>query len=328
MVNIPPCSLLYKRREFRFCAKPAAGLLRCATMADEQSESTSPRSSAPISSADALTLLSWYHAMGVDEAIDDIPQDCFVIPQKPPRATPHQVPRIPSNQSPPPRTSGDAAPTPVPLTAPMEAAAALAAGARNLSELSEVLNGFDDCPLKHTAKNLVFGDGNPEAKVMFIGEAPGADEDRIGKPFVGVSGQLLDRMLDSIGLDRQSVYITNMINWRPPGNRKPTTAETLMCLPFIHRHIALIAPEVLVLVGGTSAGTLLARKEGIGKLRGRWLTYSPPEPLPNGPGPIDALAIFHPAYLLRQPSLKREAWRDLLTLRERLDRSGVSVKER
>lgn len=161
--------------------------------------------------------------------------------------------------------------------------------------------------------NLVFGDGNPDAGLMLVGEAPGADEDREGVPFVGVSGQLLDKMLAAIGRDRSSAYITNILPWRPPGNRKPDQAEVAMCLPFIRRHIEIVAPAVLVLVGGVAASTLLERREGITRLRGRWLTYS------SGGGEIPALAIFHPAYLLRQPALKQLAWQDLLTLKDRLD---------
>jgi DNA polymerase len=190
------------------------------------------------------------------------------------------------------------------------------------------MEGFDLCPLKKTAANTVFGAGNPEAKVMLIGEAPGADEDRQGQPFVGVSGQLLDRMLASIGLDRSSVYITNMLAWRPPGNRKPTLEETTMCLPFIRRHIELVAPKVLVFVGGTSATTLLERRDGITRLRGRWFDYPPNNSGDGGDNDggdgneelaaIAAMPIFHPAYLLRNPGLKRQAWIDLLAIKARL----------
>jgi uracil-DNA glycosylase len=176
--------------------------------------------------------------------------------------------------------------------------------------------GFEGCALKHTASNLVFSDGNPEADVMFVGEAPGADEDRQGKPFVGVSGQLLDRMLGAIGMDRESVYISNILPWRPPGNRKPSPAEIMSCLPFIARHIELIKPKVLILVGGTSASSLLDTKEGITRLRGRWVSYK------VGTGEniqeIPTMPIFHPAYLLRQPALKREAWKDIRAIRDRL----------
>ena len=176
---------------------------------------------------------------------------------------------------------------------------------------------FEGCSLKHTAMNLVFGDGNPEASIMFIGEAPGADEDRQGRPFVGVSGQLLDKMIAAVGLDRTSVYITNILPWRPPGNRKPTTNEVTICLPFIRRHIELVAPRVLVLVGGTAASALLGRTEGITKLRGKWLNYRPEEE--DDAREIPCMPLYHPAYLLRQPALKREAWRDILAIQERLN---------
>lgn len=190
----------------------------------------------------------------------------------------------------------------------------LARAARSLDELREALMAFDGCPLKDTATNLVFADGNPESRVMIVGEAPGADEDRAGKPFVGVSGQLLDRMLAQIGLDRTSVYITNIIFWRPPGNRQPTTAEVAACLPFVERHIELANPDVLLLTGGASAKTLLARNEGITRLRGRWFLYEST----GMSRPIPALPTFHPAFLLRDPAQKRGAWRDLLALSEKL----------
>jgi uracil-DNA glycosylase len=158
----------------------------------------------------------------------------------------------------------------------------------------------------------VFADGNPTAKVMLVGEAPGAEEDRAGRPFVGASGQLLDRMMAAIGLDRTSFYITNVCFWRPPGNRKPTDLELAAQKPFVERHIELVAPEVLVLVGAAAAQGLLGTTEGITRLRGRWFQYRLAE---NGPT-IPAMPIFHPAYLLRQPAQKRETWRDLLKLQE------------
>jgi DNA polymerase len=193
-----------------------------------------------------------------------------------------------------------------------------AKAAVDLSALREALQQFDGCALKKTATNLVFADGNPTADVMLVGEAPGADEDRQGKPFVGVSGQLLDRMMAAIGLDRSTFYITNVCFWRPPGNRKPTEAELAAQLPFVTRHIELVRPKILVLVGGSSAQGLLGLNDGITRLRGRWFDYASS----NLPKPIPTIPIFHPAYLLRQPGLKREAWRDLLKLRQRL--SGLS----
>lgn len=184
--------------------------------------------------------------------------------------------------------------------------------ATTLAALREEVAAFQGCPLKLTAMNLVFGDGNPAAPVMFMGEAPGEDEDRQGVPFVGVSGKLLDKMLASIGLDRGSAYISNLIFWRPPGNRTPTDAEIAACLPFAERHIALVKPKVLVLLGGAAAKGILRTKDGITRLRGRTGSYTPP--LWDG-APITTLCLYHPAYLLRQPAAKRQAWADLLTLK-------------
>jgi len=199
------------------------------------------------------------------------------------------------------------------VEAAQASAKSLADGAATLAELAAAMQAFEGCALKHTAANLVFGDGNPDADIMFIGEAPGAEEDREGKPFVGVSGKLLDRMIAAIGLDRTSAYITNILPWRPPGNRKPSPAEVASCLPFVARHIALVSPKILVLVGGTSTSNLLQTSQGITRLRGRWKSYA-------GSGEdIPVMPIYHPAYLLRQPGLKREAWRDLLDIKERLN---------
>jgi DNA polymerase len=182
------------------------------------------------------------------------------------------------------------------------------------SQLEANVRACTLCGLHRTRTQTVFGVGRRDATLFVIGEAPGADEDRAGKPFVGVSGQLLDRMLGWIGLDRNKAYITNVLFWRPPGNRQPTPAEIAACLPFVERHIELISPDILLLVGGASAKTLLARGEGITKLRGRWFQYESA----GMPRPIPALPTYHPAYLLRQPAQKREAWRDLLLLAERL----------
>jgi DNA polymerase len=213
-------------------------------------------------------------------------------------------------------------PPPVPAAAPLvsarqagETARTLAEGCATVAALRDAVAAFDGCDLKLTANKTVFADGNPEAKLMVVGEAPGADEDRIGLPFVGQAGRLLDRMLAAIGLDRTSAYITNVVYWRPPGNRNPTGAEIAACLPFLERHIALVRPHVLVLAGGISAKAVLTTNEGITKLRGRWFTYEPP-----GMGrPIPTRAIFHPAYLLRTQAAKREAWRDLIEIKKRLN---------
>ncbi len=192
------------------------------------------------------------------------------------------------------------------------AAREAARSAGTLEELREILGRFEGCALRGTANKLVFADGNPQARVMFVGEAPGRDEDIEGLPFVGRSGKLLDRMLHAIGLDRTSAYIANIIPWRPPGNRTPTPQESQICLPFIQRQIELANPDILVSLGGPSAQTLLGIKDGILKTRGRWFTYN------TGTREIRAIATLHPAYLLRQPLQKRLAWRDFLAIKKAL----------
>jgi uracil-DNA glycosylase len=178
--------------------------------------------------------------------------------------------------------------------------------------LREMLRRFEGCALRRTATRLVFADGNPQSRVMFVGEAPGREEDIQGLPFVGRSGQLLDRMMASIGLDRKSAYIANIVPWRPPGNRTPTPQESAICVPFILRQIELANPDLLVCLGGPAAQTLLNIREGIVKSRGRWFLYQ------TGTREIRALATFHPAYLLRQPLQKRLAWRDFLAIKKAL----------
>jgi DNA polymerase len=200
----------------------------------------------------------------------------------------------------------------MPGDAAVRSARALASKASRLADLREALAGFEGCNLKRTARNLVFGVGDPGARVMLIGEAPGRDEDDQGVPFVGRSGQLLDRMLASIGIARDAVYITNVIAWRPPGNRTPTPQETEICKPFVERHIALVQPEVLVLLGGPASKALLATTAGITQIRGKWTKVTI-----EGRA-IDALPMLHPAYLLRQPGQKNLAWQDLLKLKSRL----------
>jgi DNA polymerase len=261
----------------------------------------------------ALALLRWYIEMGADEAIGAEPIDRLAAPavRQPPQGTPPSTP--------PPAARAIAAAPPAALVESLgeaaQSARQLAATAATVEALAELVAGFDGCALKRTATNTVFADGNPAAPVMIIGEAPGADEDRIGRPFVGRAGQLLDRMLAAIGLDRTGVLITNVIYWRPPGNRTPTAAEIASCLPFVLRHIALVEPKVLVLCGGTAAGALLPQSQGITRLRGRWFELS----IPGLDRPVPTLPMFHPSFLLRAPERKREAWRDLLSLRARLD---------
>jgi DNA polymerase len=198
----------------------------------------------------------------------------------------------------------------------VSAALALSAAAHDLGALREALASFEDCALSRTATNLVFGDGSATARLVLIGEAPGAEEDRTGVPFVGPSGKLLDRMLASIGLDRSAVFISNTVFWRPPGNRSPTPQEVATCMPFVERMIELIAPEVVVALGGPAASALLGQKDSVGRLRGRWFALR----TRNLAEPVAATAIFHPAYLLRSPGQKRLAWRDLLAVADRLAR--------
>ncbi len=264
---------------------------------------------------DPVALLRWYTDAGVDEAIGEIPIDRFQADAGPgavqpaPQAEPAvQRPAL-SRPVISPRSQhdvGDAA----------QGAAHLAQAAKSVEELRAAVEAYDGCGLKKFASSTVFADGNPKARIMFIGEAPGADEDRQGKPFVGVSGQLLDRMLGSIGLDRATnAYITNLVFWRPPGNRSPTDQEIASCLPFVQRHVELVDPAVLVFVGGLSAKTLLAKTAGITKLRGHWYEYETPGMV----RPVPCMALFHPAYLLRSPQQKRFAWRDLLAIKQKLN---------
>jgi DNA polymerase len=261
-------------------------------------------------------LLRWYGEMGVDAVMDDAPHDRFAAPpppvapvaaDRPPEPEPQER-RLPPRGQPP-----VAAPRPLDAATLSTEAAVLsareaAAGAATLDELKVVMERFDGCGLKKTASRLVFADGNPAARVMFVGEAPGADEDRSGVPFVGKAGQLLDRMLAAVGLDRTSVYIANVVPWRPPANRTPTPQEVATCLPFISRQIALANPDVLVLLGGSALQALLPSKESITRARGKWLDYD------LGPRTIRAMPMFHPAYLLRTPFNKKWVWRDLRVL--------------
>jgi DNA polymerase len=260
----------------------------------------------------AIALLRWYVEMGADEAIGAEPANRFAPAPAVAAPIPPSVPRpraAPAIAAAPPKALTES------LAEAAQSARRLAAGAESVAALAELVAGFDDCGLKHTATNTVFTDGNPAAPVMIIGEGPGADEDRIGRPFVGRAGQLLDRMLAAIGLDREGVHITNVVYWRPPGNRTPTTAEIASCLPFVLRHIALVHPKILVLAGGTAAGALLPGGQGITRLRGRWFDLE----IPGLAEPVPTLPMFHPSFLLRTPERKREAWRDLLALRARLD---------
>ena len=256
----------------------------------------------PRSPEDALALLAWQIELGADEAIGDAPVDRYALPAESPNRTAAQT-----------EPAAQAVVAPAEEADPVTAARTTAAASRDLAGLASAMEAFEHCALKRGARSFVLSDGNPVARVMIVGEAPGRDEDRIGRPFVGRAGQLLDRMLAPIGLDRtatdaaHAVYITNVLPWRPPQNRTPEPAEIAMMLPFLEAHIALADPEVLILMGNTPCQTLLGRS-GITRMRGHWT-----EAL-NRP----VLPMFHPAYLLRNPAAKREAWADLLDLQARL----------
>lgn len=257
-----------------------------------------------------LAALAWQVELGADEAIAETPQDRFA--ESLPRPAPS--PASPREAAP---AQPRAAPEAPAAAVPGRPAAALAAAAGTLAELRAALEGFEGSDLRQGAQSCVFADGNPAARVMVIGEAPGAEEDRLGKPFVGRSGQLLDRMLAAIGLSRaeadpgKAVYITNILPWRPAGNRTPSDDEAALFLPFVERHIALAGPELILCMGGVSAKHILGSSLGIKRLRGRWQRH--------GASGRPVIATFHPAYLLRTPADKRLAWRDLLAVRAVLD---------
>ena len=257
--------------------------------------------------AAARELLAFYAECGVDALVAEQPvnrlagEEAPVARPEPAAPPPGRAPEIKS-----------AAPPPAPDIAALEARE-IVKNITTLDELRAALERFEGCALKAAATRLVFADGNPQARVMLVGEAPGRDEDIEGLPFVGRSGKLLDRILAAIGFDRTSVYIANIIPWRPPGNRTPTPQESQICLPFIRKQIELANPDVLVCLGGPSATTLLGIKEGITKTRGRWFKYD------TGKREIRALPTFHPAFLLRSPLQKRLAWRDFLAVKKALD---------
>lgn len=275
---------------------------------------------------DALAILQWYAEAGVDVAMEDAPVDYFAqaLADARPKTRPAAaVPAAPATQtlqqqlpaaSLAPRAAAPASVT-LATGSAVEEAKKLADACTTVAELKQAVEQFDGCPLKKLATRTVFADGNSQARVMCIGEAPGADEDREGIPFCGVSGQLLDKMLAAIGLKRsENVYISNTIFWRPPGNRNPTPDEVEICRPFVEKHIALVKPHILVLVGGIAAKSLLGETAGITRLRGKKHKYH------NSllDSSIETYAIFHPSYLLRQPAHKAMAWKDLLVIKHQL----------
>ncbi|RCW79515.1 uracil-DNA glycosylase [Phyllobacterium bourgognense] len=264
-------------------------------------------------------LLHFYAEAGVDTPLEDAPVDRFSqIEAKRVAASPAQAARPSQQQRPEQPAASQPAPSilskaSVPDDAKIAMARQMASSAATLEELREQLAAFDGCNLKFTAKNLVFADGNPAAPIMFVGEAPGREEDLEGVPFIGRSGQLLDRMFAAIGLDRTSVYIANTIPWRPPGNRTPTPLEAEICRPFFERQIELANPRLLVALGGPAAKALTNATEGILRLRGNWKAH-----LTTSGIQIPVMPTLHPAYLLRNPAQKRFAWRDFVNVKIRL----------
>jgi len=260
---------------------------------------------------DTLSTLNWLVEAGAGDAMGEAPVNRLAAPVAAPAviarpAAPHQPAAAPPKVSAP--VDGDT----------IGNALAAAAAAQDLAQLKTALEAYDGCSLKHTATNTVFADGTPDGGILFIGEAPGRDEDRMGKPFVGRAGQLLDKMLLSIGLDRNvNAYITNVINWRPPDNRDPSPEEAAHCLPFLRRHIELANPDVIVLLGAVAARHVVGQSEGIMKMRGRWLEYR------VGTRMVPLMPTLHPAYLLRQPAHKKLAWRDLQAIHARMATIGL-----
>ncbi|MES2729332.1 MAG: uracil-DNA glycosylase [Pseudomonadota bacterium] len=264
-----------------------------------------------------IAALQFQVESGVASAIADVPVDKTVM----------AVPSLPSEMPPPVQRASAVASEPMGSVAATLAACAAASQANTLEELEAAIRAFDGLAIRQTAMNCVFADGNPKADVMVIGEAPGADEDMQGKPFVGASGQLLDKVLSYIGLSRtaadpaNAVYISNIVNWRPPGNRTPTPQEMDISLPFIERHIALVKPKILLLVGNVPMKSLLRASGGIMKMRGQWHNY------PVSPGEsVATIATFHPAFLLRSPNHKKTVWFDILALQQKREELGLCAK--
>lgn len=282
-----------------------------------------------------IALLAWYRDMGVTDALAEEPLDWLALGDRAAialerdaaraiarevgeqnQAVPLEPPefRAPSRA----RSAPNRSFTTVPTGEAEDSARAAAQTATSLEALRAALERFEGCALRATAKNLCFFRGAADGRVMIIGEAPGREEDLEGKPFVGRAGQLLDRMLTAIGLSEADVHITNIVYWRPPGNRTPTPQEALVCRPFLMRQIELVRPELLLLLGGAAAKHILGVTEGILRIRGKWREVE------IGNRRIPAMASLHPAYLLRSPAQKRLAWRDLLALRARLDEGNRS----
>jgi len=310
------------------------------------SPEVSPQLTPPLTQPQIIDMLRFHLESGCDEVLLETPINRLQKPEKTTSKAPENTSTVSQNykQNQSDNTQATSAPAAPNVTSgvtsavtaaqakqhpgfaiALQQAKKLAASANNIEELAQHLASFDGCELKKTAKNLVFSDGNAKAQIMLIGEAPGREEDRIGKPFIGESGKLLDKMLAAIGLDRDNVYITNIVPWRPTGDRAPSSEEISLCRPFIDRHIELIAPKILLFIGGTVSKTFLDNQDGISKTRGTWIDYisgahSPLE------ATVPALPIFHPAFLLRAPARKAETWSDLCSLKERMLQLGIVVE--
>ncbi|MDH5188565.1 MAG: uracil-DNA glycosylase [Rhodospirillaceae bacterium] len=280
-------------------------------------------------------IMRWHIAAGVDETIGEESQNRFdaiqsaqaLAPAPAQTPAPAAVQTITQNPKPIPDLTPGLPQMPPAAKAniktpghdqALKSAVKIAGDVKTIDELRAALEQFDGCALKKTATNMVFGDGNQSAKVVLIGDAPGADEDRQGIPFAGPSGTLLDKMLASINLSRSDVYISNTVFWRPPGNRTPNAGEIAVCQPFVERMVELIDPEILITVGGPATHSLLAQQGSVSKLRGKWFTFE----TPRMSRPIMATAIYHPDYLLSSPAMKRPTWHDLIEIRKKIDGLG------
>lgn len=270
---------------------------------------------------DLTAALQWHIDAGCDECVEDEPINRFeLIDAAPGMAAPQQMQaqsNVTSSVSTSPGVSRGAKvdPREINNNQQVRSAVMLAAQAKSIDDLRQVLDTFEGCILKKTATNLVLSDGPADAKLMLVGEAPGAEEDRQGLPFVGPSGQLINAILGSVGIAREEVMVSNTVFWRPPGNRTPTTQEAAVCKPFIERLIEIVDPKILICVGAPSAHTLLGETQGISRLRGKWFSFQ----TPNLSHPIDATALFHPTYLQTTPIKKRDVWNDIRMIKRKLD---------
>jgi uracil-DNA glycosylase family 4 len=274
----------------------------------------------PLNDAEALAALDWYRAAGIDLAVGETPVDRFAASVAAPRGrpAPAAAPTGAQARTLPPADAPIAAPVALAFNADPAETRAIAAAATTLDELRAAMDAYDGCLLKKRATQLCFADGNPDAEIMLVGEGPGEQEDIQGKPFVGKAGQLLDRMLAAIGLDRTKVYIANMVPWRPPGNRNPTPEELALCSPFLHRQVELVAPKFLVTLGNVPTQALFSTTLGITRMRGQWKT------LEINAHTVPTLPTLHPAYLLRTPASKAMAWQDMLSLKAAMAAKGLN----